>query len=115
MDVDEVVVPGEAGEFGVLPGHRPIISVMSPGELRYAEGADVKTLIVWGGIVETRDDKVKVITVNVEDPKDIDRETARKELDAITEKIKGFTGGSEELKSLNRQLKLAEIRVSAGG
>jgi F-type H+-transporting ATPase subunit epsilon len=32
-EVDEVVVPGSQGEFGVLPGHTPLLSTLKVGEL----------------------------------------------------------------------------------
>jgi F-type H+-transporting ATPase subunit epsilon len=31
QDVDMVVVPGTEGNFGVLPGHAPLISTIRPG------------------------------------------------------------------------------------
>jgi len=39
-EVDEVVAPGELGEFGVLPGHVPFLTLLLPGELRYRIGGD---------------------------------------------------------------------------
>jgi len=63
--VDEVVAPGVVGEFGVLPGHVPFITVLAEGELRYKKGSHEKKLIVEGGIAEVRDDKVTVLTDRV--------------------------------------------------
>lgn len=63
--VDEVVAPGEVGEFGVLPGHVPFITILAEGELRYKKGSHEKKMIVEGGIAEVRDDKVTVLTDRV--------------------------------------------------
>ena len=63
--VDEVVAPGEVGEFGVLPGHVPLISTLATGELRYKKGSVEKKLTVEGGLAEVRDDKVTVLTDKV--------------------------------------------------
>jgi F-type H+-transporting ATPase subunit epsilon len=63
--VDEVVAPGEAGEFGVLPGHVPFITILAEGELKYKKGSLEKKMIVEGGIAEVRDDKVTVLTDRV--------------------------------------------------
>lgn len=63
--VDEVVAPGEVGEFGVLPGHVPFITTLATGELKYRKGAVEKKLIVEGGLAEVRDDKVTVLTDRV--------------------------------------------------
>lgn len=63
--VEEVVAPGEMGEFGVLPGHVPFITTLATGELRYKKGTVEKKLIVEGGLAEVRDDKVTVLTDSV--------------------------------------------------
>ena len=36
-DVDMVVVPGTEGNFGVLPGHAPLISTIRPGMIEIYE------------------------------------------------------------------------------
>ena len=60
--VDEVVAPGEVGEFGVLPGHVPFITTLTTGELKYKKGSAERKLMVEGGLAEVRDDKVTVLT-----------------------------------------------------
>ncbi len=63
--VEEVVAPGEAGEFGVLPGHAPFITTLMDGELRYKKGGAETRIIVQGGLADVRDDKVNVLTEEV--------------------------------------------------
>lgn len=113
-EVDEVVAPGELGEFGVLPGHVAFITLLMPGELRYRKEGSERKLIVWGGVSEVRDDKVTVLTDNVEDPVDINTEAARREAEAILEELKNFSGNPKELKELNRRLRLAQVRAGVG-
>ena len=38
--VDEVVIPGTQGYFGVLPGHTPMLAALSVGEMWYRIGPD---------------------------------------------------------------------------
>jgi len=110
-EVDEVVAPGEMGEFGVLPGHVPFITLLMPGELRYRKDGVERKIIVWGGVSEVMDDKVTVLTDNVEDPRFVDPEAARREAEAILEELKNFSGNTKELKELNQRLRLAQIRA----
>lgn len=110
-EVDEVVAPGELGEFGVLPGHVPFITLLVPGELRFIKGGIETKLIVWEGLAEVRDDKVKILTDNVEDPKKIDTGAARREAESILEEIRNFDGNPKELKELSRKLRLAQARA----
>jgi F-type H+-transporting ATPase subunit epsilon len=65
--VDEVVAPGEAGEFGVLPSHTPFITTLHTGELRYRRGGVETKLIIEGGVADVRDDKVNIMTDSVKD------------------------------------------------
>ncbi len=112
-EVDEVVAPGELGEFGVLPGHVPFISLLVPGELKFIRGGAEMKMIIWGGVAEVRDNRVSIITDNVEDSATIDTEAARREMEAIMDQLKDFSGSDKEFKELNRRLKLAQVRAGA--
>ncbi len=51
--VDMVVVPGTEGDFGVLPGHTPMISTVRPGIVDVYEGREiVERMFVAGGFAE---------------------------------------------------------------
>jgi F-type H+-transporting ATPase subunit epsilon len=39
---DEVQIPGSDGFLGVLPGHAPLITELSAGELSYRKGANTR-------------------------------------------------------------------------
>lgn len=81
-DADELIAPGVAGEFGVLPGHTPFISAMKPGILKYKTGGAVHQLAVGAGLVEVSgDERVVVITDRTAKIEDIDVASARRELD----------------------------------
>jgi len=110
-EVDEVIAPGELGEFGVLPGHVPFITLLMPGELKYRKDGTERRFIVWGGLSEVRDDKVTVLTDNVEDPRFVDSEAAQREADALLEELKNFSGKPKELKEINKRLRLAQLKA----
>ena len=51
--VDMVVVPGSEGDFGVLPGHAPVISSVRPGVVEiHDEGLEPRRIFVTGGVAE---------------------------------------------------------------
>lgn len=110
-EVDEVVAPGEMGEFGVLPGHVPFITILTSGELRYRKDGIERRVIVWGGISEVVDDRVIILTDNVEDPRFVDPEAAKREVEALMEELKNFGRDKKELKELNQRLRLAQVRA----
>jgi F-type H+-transporting ATPase subunit epsilon len=76
--VDEVVVPGSEGYFGVLPGHAPLLATLGVGELMYRKGTAQYHLALTGGFAEVRNDKVIILAENAERPDEIDRERAQR-------------------------------------
>ena len=60
--VRAVVVPGVEGEFEVLPGHAPVLSILRPGVLAITEISDKPTkFFVRGGYAEVANDEVIVL------------------------------------------------------
>lgn len=60
--VDMVVVPGGEGDFGVLPGHAPLISTVRPGVIEIFEGSVVSDRIfVAGGFAEVTAERCTVL------------------------------------------------------
>ena len=61
-EADIVVVPGSAGEMGILPHHSPLLSTLKFGviKVRYKEGEE-KVFTVAGGIVEVQPDQVTIL------------------------------------------------------
>jgi F-type H+-transporting ATPase subunit epsilon len=71
-DVDEVGLPGEVGDFGVLPGHAPMLALLRIGQVWYRKGGETKFAFVAGGAVEVVADRVSVIAQAAERAEDID-------------------------------------------
>jgi len=77
-DVDEVVVPGSQGEFGVLPGHTPLLSTLKIGELWYRQGQEKHYLAIAFGFVEVLPDRVTVLAQVGERAQEIDVQRAER-------------------------------------
>jgi F-type H+-transporting ATPase subunit epsilon len=67
-EVDEVTVPGIAGDFGVLPGHIAFITALRQGTLTYRQkGGAAASLNIGPGYCEVDGkDKVVVLTQSAE-------------------------------------------------
>ncbi|PZN93744.1 MAG: ATP synthase F1 subunit epsilon [Alphaproteobacteria bacterium] len=70
-----VVVPGSEGDFGVLPGHAPLMSTIRPGAIAIYE-ADSNTLtrriFVDGGFAEVNDKGLTILAESAMPVGDID-------------------------------------------
>jgi F-type H+-transporting ATPase subunit epsilon len=75
-EVDMVVVPGIDGQLGILPHHTPLISALGIGELRIKKGGTEQSLLISGGFVEVRPDKVIVMADLAERSDEIDEQRA---------------------------------------
>ena len=89
--VDEVVVPGSEGYFGVLPGHAPLLATLGIGVLTYRIGRDEFRLAVSHGFAEVRNDKVIVLAAAAERPEDIDRSRAERARERAERRLAGRT------------------------
>jgi len=60
--VEMVVVPGTEGNFGVLPGHAPLISTIRPGMIEIYEGQSVtRRIFVVSGVAEVTPERCTVL------------------------------------------------------
>jgi len=72
-----VVLPGESGELGILPGHTPLISRIRPGTLKIvmSDGHE-EHIFVAGGILEIQPGKVTVLSDTAIRAADLDESKA---------------------------------------
>ncbi len=70
--VDEVEIPGFDGYFGVLPGHTPLLAVLSVGELWYRQGQEKHYLAIAFGFAEVLPDRVTILAQIAETAAEID-------------------------------------------
>jgi F-type H+-transporting ATPase subunit epsilon len=75
---EEVQIPGKNGYLGVLPGHAPLITELSVGEITYRENATEQKLAVAWGFAEVLPNKVTILAETAERPSEIDVDRARK-------------------------------------
>jgi F-type H+-transporting ATPase subunit epsilon len=70
--VDEVIVPGADGYFGVLPGHTPFLAALQVGQLSYRRGSDTTYLLIAFGFAEVQPDQVTILAQVAERADEID-------------------------------------------
>jgi F-type H+-transporting ATPase subunit epsilon len=113
--VDEVVVPGSEGYFGVLPGHAPLLATLGTGELTYRIGREERHVAVAGGFAEVRNDKVIVLADAAELPQDIDRARAERARDRAEQRLSGRSQGEMDYARAGAALARALTRLQVAG
>lgn len=71
-EVDVVVVPGIDGELAILPRHAPLMTTLKPGELRVRRGGEEFSMVVTGGFLEVRPDRITILADAAERSEEID-------------------------------------------
>lgn len=114
-EVDMVVVPGSEGDFGILPGHTPMISTIRPGVLDIHDGGSVtERIFVAGGFAEVTGERLTVLAEEAVPVADIDKATAEERIRAAREAI-GKAENDIDRDAGARQLQAAESMLAAAG
>ncbi|MBE0603119.1 MAG: F0F1 ATP synthase subunit epsilon [Deltaproteobacteria bacterium] len=87
-DVDEVIIPGYEGEFGVLPEHTLYLSIVKVGVLRYRKGTEWFKVALGGGFAEVTPERVVVLADTAERAGEIDLDRARRAKERAEEALK---------------------------
>lgn len=97
-DVSEFTAPSVDGEFGVLPGHVPLLAALTTGIVTYIQGGEKHAVAVGAGFAEVSGDKALLITDRFINKADIDPVVVRlalKEADEALDKFDGDLQGPE--------------------
>jgi F-type H+-transporting ATPase subunit epsilon len=111
-DVDMVTLPGIVGQFGVYPGHTPVTTQMTPGEIIVRKDGRDMFLAAGEGLIEVTAKRVSVLTdlaIAAERIDEAKAEEARRRAEArLREKL-----SDEEVAAVNASLarSLAQLHV----
>ena len=71
-DVDAIVLPGVAGEMGILPHHAPVLTILKYGVIKIRKGGKEELFAVAGGVAEVQPTIVTILADAAENIEDID-------------------------------------------
>lgn len=110
--VDMVVVPGSEGDFGVLPGHAPLVSTVRPGVIETYAGKSVKDRIfVAGGFAEVTRERCTVLAEEATPVADLDRATIEAAARTAREDL-GLAKNTAERAAAERAVGIAEAKLA---
>jgi len=111
--VEMVVVPGSEGDFGVLPGHAPLISEVRPGIIAVFEAGQVQERIfVAGGFAEVTGERCTVLAEQAMPVAEIDRAATDLVLKDAREDL-GEAKAESERMAAERAIAVAEAKLAA--
>ena len=123
-DVEEVTAPGALGEFGVLPGHVPLMSALKPGVLWYRTKEHQAVVAVGEGFLQVAPrphaddhrDRILVLVDQALKGSGIDRAAAERDLAEAEKQLaawKGELDGAYQSLVVRRQWAQARLDAAA--
>ena len=116
-EVNMVVVPGAAGEIGVLPRHAPLVAMLKAGETRVKTGDEWTTFATGPGYFKIQRDRGIILVDGAVRAEEIDLDQARQEaLDAraLLERANANEEGIDRW-VVEQRLKHAENKIAVAG
>ncbi|MGQ9646132.1 MAG: F0F1 ATP synthase subunit epsilon [Thermodesulfobacteriota bacterium] len=71
-EVSAVIAWGVEGQLGILPHHAPLMTMLQPGDLLIRKDKEEEYLVISGGFLEVRPDKVIILADACERADEID-------------------------------------------
>jgi|LNFM01.1.fsa_nt_gb F-type H+-transporting ATPase subunit epsilon len=114
VDVDQVEAPSVFGEFGVLPGHLPLLAALEAGVVRYRSAGKLVAIAVSQGFAEAGPDRVTILTESAIDGSEVDTASVKSDRDALLKQLESVSAdASNEYEELLRKRKWLDAQLEA--
>lgn len=90
-EVDSVIVPGEEGDFGVLPGHAPVMALLRSGTVTMLDGAQRDRIFVRGGFADVSTTGLTILAVEAIRLSQVNGDALASELRGLQEQLQGLS------------------------
>ena len=111
---DIIVLPGTAGDMGILPNHSPVLTVLRFGVIRVRSKGEDEYFTVSGGFAEVQPDQVTVLADSAENVEEIDVQRAEQARKQAEESLKAGVGkDTDTYMKIQAALKTSNLRLDA--
>jgi len=108
------IVPGEEGDFGVLPGHSALVATVRPGvvEVHSAEGGEVRRIFIAGGFADVTPTSCTILAEEAISIADLNVEALEKTLVNLKEDLTLAKDDMERAR-VTKKINLAQAKIAA--
>ena len=111
-EAEIVVVPGTAGQLGIMAHHAPLVSSLKPGELHVTDMEGKRHHFATdGGFVEVRRNETLVLVGEAVPADQIDAAAARARLEQAQAELERAREGEGDVYRAEREAAFAEVLV----
>jgi F-type H+-transporting ATPase subunit epsilon len=116
-EAEMVIVPGAAGEIGVLARHAPLVAMLKAGEIRVKAGNDWQSFAAGPGYFKVQQDRAIALVDDAVRAEEIDIEEARREAEEARAALERADSGHDEIDRwhMEQRLQHAENKIAVAG
>ena len=116
-EAEMVIVPGAAGEIGVLARHAPLVAMLKAGEIRVKAGNDWQSFAAGPGYFKVQQDRAIALVDDAVRAEEIDIEEARREAEEARAALERADSGDDEIDRwhIEQRLQHAENKIAVAG
>jgi F-type H+-transporting ATPase subunit epsilon len=116
-DARIVVARGADGDLGILPNHIPMVTPLkiAPVLVKKANEGEEDTIVVSGGTMEVRKDKITILAESAELPEEIDVNRALAAKERAERRLAESAGDDLDFKRAQLSLQRAMTRLGVKG
>ncbi|GBF56492.1 ATP synthase epsilon chain [Candidatus Phycosocius bacilliformis] len=112
-DVDQVVVPGVEGQFGVLSQHAPFMTVVQQGAIRILDGSAERRIFVGGGFADVTPDGLTILAEDAVDLSQLDTAGLERDVQNAREDVRDAKDSEAKAAAERKLARLEAIRAAA--
>jgi F-type H+-transporting ATPase subunit epsilon len=116
-EAEMLIVPGAAGEIGILARHAPLVAMLRAGEIRVKAGGDWQAFAAGPGYCKVQQDRALVLVDDAVRAEDIDLEEARRQAEEARAQLERADTGEEGIDrwQAEQRLRHAENKIAVAG
>jgi F-type H+-transporting ATPase subunit epsilon len=116
-EAEMVIVPGAAGEIGVLARHAPLVAMLKAGEIRVKAGYEWQSFAAGPGYFKVQQDRAIALVDDAVRAEEIDIEEARREAEDARAALERADSGDEQIDRwhMEQRLRHAENKIAVAG
>jgi F-type H+-transporting ATPase subunit epsilon len=116
--VEQVVLPGAEGDFGVLEGHERFLAPLRVGPVEIVEGSSRQWAAISDGFAEVNGEQVTVLVDECHLGSDIDTAQVTADRAELTSSLSDLTGAEEDQRrraEIEGALALVDVKAEVAG
>jgi F-type H+-transporting ATPase subunit epsilon len=119
-EIEMVIVPGEAGEIGVLARHAPLVAMLKAGSTRIYRDRSSEDSIEFAtgpGFFKVEQDRALALVDDAVDARNIDTERAQEQLETAQAELERVESGESDADrwQLEQRIRHAENQLEVSG